>query len=120
MTRRASLHPRATGMALLLLIALDGCQGTAGLNLTGREFLSHANVEGVVAFDLVPGTPVRLGFTETNVTASAGCNTFGATYRLGGGQLLIDGGAMTEMGCDNARDTQDQWLFTFLGSKPAI
>ena len=27
---------------------------------------------------------------------------------------------MTEMGCDDARSRQDQWLFAFLGSRPAV
>jgi len=106
------------GLALLLLASLAGCQVAATLTLTGREFLSNGITDGGVAFQLVPGTRVRVGFTDTNVTASAGCNIFGATYRIDAGRLVIDGGAMTEMGCDDARNRQDQWLFAFLGSRP--
>jgi heat shock protein HslJ len=112
-------NPLAAGLALILLASLAACQAAASLTLTGREFLSNGITDGGAAFQLVPGTRVRLSFTDTSLTASGGCNTFGGTYRIEGGRLLIDGGAMTEMGCDDARDKQDQWLFAFLGSKPA-
>src|SRR5206468_1474907 len=92
----------------------------ASLTFTGREFLSDGITDGGVPYALVPGTRIRLDFTATNLSASAGCNTFGATYRIEGGRLVVDGGAMTEMGCDDARDRQDQWLFAFLGSKPSV
>src|SRR4029079_9854010 len=88
------------------------------LSLTNREFLSNGITDGGAAFDLVPGTRVRLHFPDTGLSASAGCNSFGATYRVEGGRLVIDGGAMTEMGCDQARDKQDQWLFAFPRSGP--
>ena len=111
-------NPLLAGLALLFVTSLAGCQAAASLTLTGREFLSNGITDGGAAFQLVPGTRVRLSFTEANLTASGGCNTFGATYRIEGGRLVIDGGAMTEMGCDQAREQQDQWLFAFLGSKP--
>jgi heat shock protein HslJ len=109
----------AAGLALVLLVSVAGCQAAAGLTLDGREFLSTGITEGGAAFALVPGTRVRLTFADNHVSASVGCNIFGATYRIEGGRLVTDGGAMTEMGCDEARNTQDQWLFAFLGSKPA-
>jgi heat shock protein HslJ len=104
----------------MTLVSLAGCQAGASLSLAGREFLSVGITDGGAPFALVPGTRVRLSFTDSNLTASAGCNTFGATYRIEGGRLVVDGGAMTEMGCDDARDRQDQWLFAFLGSRPAV
>jgi heat shock protein HslJ len=114
---------RISGLAavigLLLLASIAGCQAAARFTLNGREFLSTGITDGGARFDLVPGTRVRLTFTDDHVSASAGCNIFGATYRIEGGRLVIDGGAMTEMGCDEARNAQDQWLFSFLGSKPA-
>ena len=109
----------AAALAILVLAPVAACQGAALLSLAGREFLSTVITDGGGPFALVPGTRVRLGFTDANVTAAAGCNTFGATYRLDGGRLLVEGGAMTEMGCDDARNRQDDWLFAFLGSKPA-
>jgi len=113
-------NPLAAGLALLFVASLASCQAAASLSLTNREFLSNGITDGGAAFDLVPGTRVRLNFTDTGLSASAGCNSFGATYRVEGGRLVIDGGAMTEMGCDQARDKQDQWLFAFLGSRPGV
>ena len=126
-TRRLAQVPQPThritiaaGLALLVLASVASCQAGASLSLTGREFLSNGITDGGAPVDLVPGTRVRLTFTDTNVSAAAGCNIFGATYRIEGGRLVTDGGAMTEMGCDEARDRQDQWLFAFLGSKPGV
>ena len=113
-------NPLAAGLALLFLASLASCQAAASLSLTGREFLSTGITDAGAPLDLVPGTRVRLEFTDTNLSVSAGCNIFGATYRIEGGRLVIDGGAMTEMGCDDARERQDQWLFAFLGSKPGV
>jgi len=106
-------------LAVILLASVAGCGSAASLTLAGREFLSNGITDGGAAFQLVPGTRVRLGFTDANITAQAGCNTFGAAYRIEAGRLVVDGGAMTEMGCDEPRNQQDQWLFAFLGSKPA-
>ena len=111
-------NPLLAGLALLFLASVAGCQAAAAPTLAGREFLSNAITEGGAVLDLVPGTRVRLGFTDTNVSAQAGCNSFGATYRIENGRLVTDGGAMTEMGCDEPRSQQDEWLFAFLGSKP--
>lgn len=113
-------NPLAAGLALVVLASIASCQAAASLSLGGREFLSNGITDGGAQFDLVPGTRVRLTFTDTGLSANAGCNIFGATYRIEGGRLVVDGGAMTEMGCDLARDQQDQWLFAFLGSKPGV
>ena len=44
----------------------------------------------------------------------------GGEYRVDGGRLTVDSLAMTDMGCDADRMAQDQWLATFLGSKPVM
>jgi heat shock protein HslJ len=68
----------------------------------------------------VPNTVIRIGFHNGQISASAGCNTFGGGYRLDGDRLTVDGGAMTEMGCDQPRHVQDDWLFGFLGADPQL
>ncbi|HLA16924.1 MAG TPA: META domain-containing protein [Candidatus Limnocylindrales bacterium] len=108
--------PTALALGLLTL----ACAATApGGSLDGREFLSTSVTEGGVIRQLVPGTRISLRFDDDQIGASAGCNIMGGTYRLDGGRLLVEGGAMTEMGCDEARSAQDNWLFGFLGSDPA-
>jgi heat shock protein HslJ len=88
--------------------------------LVGRTFLSTGVTVGGVPKDLVPNTRVRLGFQKDAISANAGCNTFGAGFRIDGTALVVSGGAMTEMGCDEPRQAQDEWLFGLLGSRPTV
>jgi heat shock protein HslJ len=76
--------------------------------------------EGGADRPLVNGTRIRIGFEDGRMSASAGCNTMGGSYRIDGGLLVLDGLAMTEMGCDPDRHAQDDWLATFLGARPAV
>jgi heat shock protein HslJ len=102
-------------------LILAGCSVVApGPTLDGREFLSTSVTEGGVDRQLVPGTRISLRFHDGQVGASAGCNIFGGPYRIDGDRLVVEGGAMTEMGCDELRHAQDDWLFGFLGSDPTF
>lgn len=112
----------ATGLALLSILAIAaGCAaaGAAGGSLVDRDFLSTKVTDGGAPRPLVAGTRIRLHFGATDLGISAGCNSIGGGYRIDGGRLIFDGGAMTEMGCDDARHAQDDWLVTFLASRPA-
>lgn len=84
--------------------------------LDGRQFLSTNVTVGGAPFALVPNTRIRLTFDGTNLGGSAGCNIFGGTYVLDGNRIVWTGGGMTEMGCDQARFDQDDWLIAFLAS----
>jgi heat shock protein HslJ len=118
MTYRTRL---AIGLCLLTLVAtLGACSAAAGPQLTDRVFLSVAVTDGGAPRALVPGTRIRLTFQANNLGASAGCNMMGGTYRIDGGVLVTDALAMTEMGCDDERHAQDDWLSALLGSRPTI
>ncbi len=106
--------------ALLLLVA--ACSGTGGAPIVvdGREFLSTAVTDKGIERPLVTGTRIRIGFKDARLTASAGCNTMSGAYRIDAGRLIVDQLATTEMGCDQPRMDQDQWLATFLGAKPNV
>jgi heat shock protein HslJ len=107
----------AAGLAALSL--LGACSpGAAAIG--DRQFLSVNVTDGGVARPLVPGTRIRLNFQGANLSASAGCNTIGGTYRIEGGRLVFEGAGMTEMGCDPERHAQDDWLAQVLGSKPVL
>ena len=118
------------GLAFLEMLLLGGCSaisgpgssgsGSGGLDLAGRTFISTGVTVGGAARPLVGGTAIRLSFTADRLTASAGCNTFGASYRLSADALRIDQGAATEMGCEPPRMDQDTWFFGLLGSGPTI
>ncbi len=88
--------------------------------LEGRTFLSSAVTQNGVDRPLVPGTQVRLSFKDGNVGASAGCNSIGGTYRLEGDRLRVEAAGMTEMGCDEPRHAQDEWLSAFLSAGPSV
>jgi heat shock protein HslJ len=105
----------------VLAIAIAGCTLLQPLGLQGRTFLSTSVTDGGQPRSLVAGTVIRLTFgSDGNLGASAGCNMFGATYKVDGGVLRVEGGAMTEMGCDADRMDQDQWVFAFLTSGPTV
>ena len=105
----------------ILALALTACGATAsGAALDGTSFLSTSVTDGGADRPLVDGTRIRLGFTDGQLSANAGCNTFGGNYRVEGGRLVVEGGAMTEMGCDDPRHAQDDWLFGILGEQPTV
>jgi heat shock protein HslJ len=99
---------------------LVGCDAAPASTLDGTEWLSIAVTEDGADRPLVDGTQIRLGFTDGELAASAGCNTIGGGYRIDDGTLIFEGGGMTEMGCDDARHAQDDWLASFLGAQPSI
>ncbi len=106
-------------LTLALTFATTACS-PAAINVAERAFLSVGVTDGGANRQLVAGTRIRLNFSGTDLGANAGCNSIGGTYRIEGGLLVFEGGAMTEMGCDQARHAQDDWLSEFLASKPSI
>lgn len=91
--------------------AASGAPSGAAPALDGKTYLSTA-VQGAV---LAPGTRIRLAFTNGSISASGGCNTMGGNYTITGGRLAATQMSMTDMGCDQARNLQDQWLAKLLG-----
>ncbi|MFN0089356.1 MAG: META domain-containing protein [Acidimicrobiales bacterium] len=85
--------------------------------LDGRVFLAQS----AVGRELVPGSTIRLAFDRGQLSATAGCNSLGAPYRLADDRLVVRGGVtMTEIGCDAARHLQDQWLADVLQGVPRV
>jgi len=111
-------------MLLLVTLILAGCSllgGPSGTTVTvnGRTFLSTEVKLSGEPTPLVAGTQIRLTFgADGSLSAQAGCNIMGGTYRIDGATLRFEGGGMTEMGCDPDRHAQDDWLLEFLGSGP--
>jgi heat shock protein HslJ len=106
---------------ILPVLLLAGCSGAAVAPLDGRTFLSTRVTDKGVDRPLVPGTTIRLTFNKDGqLGVNAGCNHMGGSYRIDGGVLRFEGGAMTEMGCDEPRSKQDDWVFGFIGSRPAV
>jgi heat shock protein HslJ len=114
------LRTPTLALAALAILA-SACSGTAAAQpLEGRTFLSMSVTKGGADIQLVPGTQIRISFTDGRIGLSAGCNIIGGTYRLDGARLVVDAAGMTEMGCDPARHAQDDWLATFMSSRPTV
>jgi heat shock protein HslJ len=104
-----------------LAVLVAACVGTAAVQpLDGRTFLSTSVKQGGADRPLVANTRIRLSFTDGRIGLSAGCNIIGGTYRVDGATLVVDAAGMTEMGCDDARHNQDDWIAAFFGSRPTL
>lgn len=114
------------GTALVAVVGLAACgddddsaeEGSAvsTSDLDGRTFTSSA-VEG---YTLVEGTSVTLDFADGRVAANAGCNTMTGGAEVDGGELKVDALAQTMMACEDALQSQDEWLAGFLTGEPNI
>jgi heat shock protein HslJ len=91
-------------------------------DLAGRAFVSTSVTEGDEPYDLVTGTHINLAFSDTGISATAGCNHLSGDATYAGSVLVIDGAglAMTEMGCEPALMDQDTWLADILDSEPTV
>lgn len=123
MTCRA--HVLLCGLSLALYACdtekkKDG-DGSSGLDLEDRVFVSTSVTEDGAPRDLVAGTQLQLRFYEApRVVASAGCNSMEASYEIDGDTFVVHGQGTTEIGCDPALHSQDEWYFGFLDADPAI
>lgn len=103
-------------LAIAFAVLLAACSSAAApspspASLDGHTYLS-TDLQGAV---LVPGTRIRLAFADGSLNANGGCNTMGGTYSIDGDRIRTTQLSMTEMGCDEPRMQQDQWLARLLG-----
>ena len=104
----------------LIILACSPAGASVPAGVEGRTFLSVDVTVNGAQHPLVANTRIQLSFNDGNLGASAGCNHIGGTYRIDNGRLVTDAMGMTEMGCDPARHAQDEWLSSFLGSRPQL
>jgi heat shock protein HslJ len=108
-----------TTLPIALLLA--ACAAVpAGPDLQGREFLSTGVEQAGADRPLVPGSRIRMTFSDGRISASAGCNTMSGAYRIDGGRILLDDLATTLIGCQADLQAQDEWLSDFFRADPAI
>jgi heat shock protein HslJ len=122
------MRTRTTITVLFLLVLSAGCgRGTisqSGADNSdgepwGRTFLSTSVTENGQPKPLVEGTRISLRFSDSHeIGAQAGCNSMSGPASFEAGRLVVGDLATTEMGCDPARHTQDEWLARFLTSRP--
>ncbi|HSL58783.1 MAG TPA: META domain-containing protein [Acidimicrobiales bacterium] len=112
-------------MGLVLMLGLTACGDDAGsgagaVDLAGRELWSVARTVDGADQPLVAGSTVRLTFTDSGVSANAGCNTIFGDARIEGDELVVGALASTSMACEPDLMDQDQWLADLLSSRPTL
>jgi heat shock protein HslJ len=112
LTRSSLTIAIAIATSVLAACTASGGPGVASPTIDGHTYLST----GIEGASLVPGTQVRLSFSGGSLNANAGCNVMGGSYAIDGDRLRTDQLSMTEMGCDDARQHQDEWLARFLSA----
>src|SRR5215210_7567338 len=100
--------------------APTGPAGSAGTTVDGRQFVSVSVTDNGSPRPLVQATTIRLAFQDGTLTASGGCNVISGNYSVEDGELVFSGASMTEMGCEQNRMAQDDWLIGILGSRPLL
>jgi heat shock protein HslJ len=120
--RQFNVRLAAALLVMSLVAATCGDDGgnSAAAKLRGRTFLSDSVTVGGNPRPLVTGTQIRLTFwTDGRITATAGCNMLSGTVRVEADRLVVNDLGSTEMGCDAARHSQDEWLASMLTANPA-
>ncbi|MEV0289918.1 MULTISPECIES: META domain-containing protein [unclassified Kribbella] len=138
---RSGIQDQAAGGAGVLLdrlrefrSAIGRLDGSASTPM-GKAYLSTAVTEDGEPKQLVPKTRIRLQFARVPnknadgprvydvVRAHVGCNRMGTAVAAGellaDGSLWIDGLGGTQVGCQPPLRDQEEWLKTFLTSKPS-
>lgn len=106
---------RIAAFGLLVSIGV-GCGDGTRDRLSNHDFVS----ESVEGFDLVEKTQLTLSFRDANLSASAGCNSFGGTYELRGNALVVTNMWSTGIGCLGALSDQEDWYEALLTGGPTL
>jgi heat shock protein HslJ len=90
--------------------------------LAGRTFVSTGVTEQGEPRPLVADTRISIEFEGATVRWDAGCNLFGAAYRIDAGRLVFtEGYGGTAMGClPQPRADQDEWLASLMAAEPGL
>lgn len=111
------LRAVAITVVFLVLTACGHQAGSAGKDvgvprLQGTYVVTAATDSGR-PHSLVPGSRIEIRFGD-RIVVTAGCNTMTGTYRIDGTRLVVQGLAMTEMGCAQPLMVQDAWVASLL------
>lgn len=109
-----------TTIGIIALLVASGCAPSPGDDPPAADVLVAGEYRSAPSstFALVAGTTVSLDVEGTRLSASAGCNTLGATFGLNGDVVVIDDVVSTLIGCPEDLAEQDARLSALLTSGP--
>ena len=106
-------------LSLLMVFACGGQGNDTALDVVASVPDGHYILEQSEGFDPIEGDTVYLSFLNGNtIDFSANCNSFEGPFEIQDGRLEIEELTRTDMGCDEERMAQDQWLLEFFSSSP--
>ncbi len=86
------------------------------VGLAGLEFL----LQSAQGDTPIENASVVLSFDSRDVSFRASCNSLTGQYSLCDGRLCVQEISTTDIGCDPARHTQDEWLADFFTASPLV
>ncbi|MFI5695498.1 META domain-containing protein [Kribbella sp. NPDC051586] len=133
---RSGIQDQAAGGAEVILERLREFRSSvARLDGSASSPLGKTYLSTAATRQLLPRTRIRLGFARVPnknadgprvwdvIRAHVGCNSLGTATAAGellaGGRLSIEGIGGTLVGCEPPLRDQEEWLKTFLMSKPS-
>jgi heat shock protein HslJ len=119
------------GVVLALPLLLVGCGEGDGTDprtvgrtvpaLDGTSWIATSVTENGQPRALVPGSELRIDFTEGDISINAGCNGMGGSYTLSEEAELRAGTLSgTMMACDQPLMDQDRWLSDTVFGAPLV
>ena len=99
--------------AILLILILGGCGIFSGDDLSGTSW----TLESYGGKNLISDTAMTADFESGEVSGSASCNHYFASFQAKGNQITIEGLGWTEMACMNPDGIMEQesTIMTMLG-----
>jgi heat shock protein HslJ len=89
----------------------DGDARSAGSTpIEGRTLVVTAVTDAGKPHAVVPGSQIRLTFTDGTLGLQAGCNALSGSYTIDGDMVTVGPIGGTEMGCPQDLMAQDTWL----------
>ncbi len=93
--------------SILVLLALSGCgvfAGGSGDDLDGTSW----TLETYGGQSLINDTAMTADFASGEISGSASCNHYFASYKINGNQIKLEGLGWTEMACMNPEGIMEQ------------
>jgi len=109
----------STRYQLLALISQTAAEKTKGMTMIDQLIGRDWDLTSLAGQAPLPDKLVTISFSETEVTGSAGCNSYFGSYTLTGSQLSIGQLGSTMMFCEEGMEQEQQFL-AMLGTAEKI